>query len=1160
MEGPQEDGDTSIKPVSSLRMHFESMTTAKTSPAKQVVGKLSAQASGGNVFPSGRPSSFDIPRSSSYTGDISSVSRERVRDVAPSPDRKSVSPQALLHPENPLSGIPKLSGSVQTSQPKSLDRVQKKINMPQFAITKPSPASAPVSPGANGSRYIQPIAVVESSLQGRSSQITSTSAEAPHPNILYRTSKPGPSDKINPAPPLPINRATKPKMHLTSQTPVRRTQTSINKPQSLPSTNRPSPFSTPSSSDGSSEMEGADVKQTRLNSRSSVVSARTHDYFQIHSTSKPGTGIKISKEAPVLPARRTVPNAVDLPVSFSLGKGQELPPGLPPRPSLDRAAHISMGSSEQGPHRPQISNTARPGNGILSAERSTPYKRIQAPARSVHSLKQELSASGQEASSAMRSVKVDRVAVLTDKHIDSIQNLEDSSGRVQAGVTLSSEYPDFSQGNRRPPHASVGVQEIETRYDTRLFDLSARYVCTTGYLTKVWDIESGELMLSLSHGEREIKVTSMAFKPSLNPEGEGLRLWLGTNYGEIQELDIPRQSIIETRPNAHARREIIKIYRYWNEMWSLDEDGKLQIWLPDSHGLPNLQNPPISCRVPRGHTFSIVVKGLLWLATGKEIRIFDPSANGGTSFQILQQPLIQPSTGEVTSGTVISNQMDRIYFGHTDGKVTIYLAADYTCVGIVNVSVYKINSLAGAGFYLWAGYNTGMVYVYDTRTQPWKVKKDWQAHVSPVTGIITNKSSTGMLGALTVASIGNDNAIRMWDGTLEMDWLEDEMQEHDAEFCNFREIKCVVMTWNAGATTPQSLRSDSHDSGCFREILQVDNPAEIIVFGFQELVDLDDKKLTAKSLFKSNKKKDSSEQEHMSHQYREWRDYLSRVIEHNMPSHSSYHLLHTSSMVGLFTCIFIKSEERSHIRNLQAAEVKRGIGGLHGNKGALVTRFILDDTSICFTNCHLAAGQTQTMHRNNDIAAILEATALPPEQDVHGRSGTFIGGGDGSMITDHEICVLNGDLNYRIDTMGRDTVVKAVQNNNFSKLLERDQLLVSRRRNPGFRLRAFNESPITFAPTYKYDVGTDKYDTSEKNRSPAWCDRLLYRGAGRIQQLTYRRHEVRISDHRPVSGTFKMRIKSLREKQRLSMQQQSDAKFRKIKQMLLNDAQYVNPF
>ncbi|KAF7539820.1 hypothetical protein G7054_g1855 [Neopestalotiopsis clavispora] len=116
--------------------------------------------------------------------------------------------------------------------------------------------------------------------------------------------------------------------------------------------------------------------------------------------------------------------------------------------------------------------------------------------------------------------------------------------------------------------------------------------------------------------------------------------------------------------------------------------------------------------------------------------------------------------------------------------------------------------------------------------------------------------------------------------------------------------------------------------------------------------------------------------------------------------------------------------------------------------------------------------------------------------------------------------------------MSRDTVVAAVKANNLGKLLDRDQLLVARRRNPAFKLRAFEEMPITFAPTYKYDVGTDNYDTSEKKRSPAWCDRLLHRGSGRVQQLDYRRHEVRVSDHRPVSGRFKFTVKTVSPKRR----------------------------
>ena len=158
------------------------------------------------------------------------------------------------------------------------------------------------------------------------------------------------------------------------------------------------------------------------------------------------------------------------------------------------------------------------------------------------------------------------------------------------------------------------------------------------------------------------------------------------------------------------------------------------------------------------------------------------------------------------------------------------------------------------------------------------------------------------------------------------------------------------------------------------------------------------------------------------------------------------------------------------------------------------------------------------------------------------------------MILDHEICILNGDLNYRIDSMTRDSVIAAVKQGNLTKLLERDQLLLSRKRNPGLRLRAFNEAPITFAPTYKYDVGTDTYDTSEKRRSPAWCDRLLYRGLGKIKQVEYRRHDcIKVSDHRPVSGKFKLRVKTINSKMQSAVSDKVEVEFEAVKRRIAGD-------
>lgn len=89
---------------------------------------------------------------------------------------------------------------------------------------------------------------------------------------------------------------------------------------------------------------------------------------------------------------------------------------------------------------------------------------------------------------------------------------------------------------------------------------------------------------------------------------------------------------------------------------------------------------------------------------------------------------------------------------------------------------------------------------------------------------------------------------------------------------------------------------------------------------------------STESLLLGSKKKDNGEKEHMSRQYRVWADHLTRTLNECMPLDESYVLLHTSNMVGLFTCIFVKHKERHNIKNASASEIKRGMGGLHGNK------------------------------------------------------------------------------------------------------------------------------------------------------------------------------------------------------------------------------------
>ena len=73
----------------------------------------------------------------------------------------------------------------------------------------------------------------------------------------------------------------------------------------------------------------------------------------------------------------------------------------------------------------------------------------------------------------------------------------------------------------------------------------------------------------------------------------------------------------------------------------------LNVWKPDRQGTLGLDSQYNPFRVQRGHTFSIALGKHLWIATGKEIRVFAPSAKSDTEFHVLRGPLSQSGTGEV---------------------------------------------------------------------------------------------------------------------------------------------------------------------------------------------------------------------------------------------------------------------------------------------------------------------------------------------------------------------------------------------------------------------------------------------------------------------------------------------------------------------------------
>ncbi|PWY70284.1 inositol polyphosphate phosphatase [Aspergillus sclerotioniger CBS 115572] len=1182
MEGTRKEKDATdsapIRPVSTLLSHFENLShrrapSAVTNGSRDPPSFLRTPEYSDDVRSS--RASLDLPRPRSPWGSVPEIERSHsiVHNGIParpsgspgiSPGRRQNRPMSMN-----LHSSPQLAPTLTVDSPRSPPRGFGADHEEDIRVSRSPPnasrESLPTIPqGVPSHRPTTPV-TASFATDNKPGRLSPGSTDAVANGRESPSERKGKSVSLPP----PANRAEKPKIpakpaalshHDTGSLAPRQERAS--------SEDRISPFSTPPSSPEKASPKQQPATRAAPVSRSPshrspsrpVPGLPTHRSLEERSPAPPAGVFRepsFSQRRPIPePPRETKPLMVQIPPRHSLPPeplasaplhrasmhDPHERPGLPPRqPSVARRG---------GPSPSRYSYQPPPESPAFSLPPPTPFRE----SRPLYRDELPTSTNVHRQPSFSRESRPVPPPAVPERPVVERQAVrpvpsEDEQAPDDAPVART-DYPDASIANRRPPLLKSGPQEIHTRYDTRLMDVCGKHVCTTGYITRVWDLTTGEQIMSLSHGET-VKCLSLAFKPGAGLEDEGQRLWLGTNAGDLHEIDIATRSIVASR-SYPSRREIVKILRHKKEMWTLDDEGRLLVWPPDETGTPNLQysyhNP--YDRVSRGHTFSMVVGDLLWLASGREVHIYRPNARDDVSFKVLSRPLGLQHTGDVTSGAYTTQDGGRVYLGHADGKVTVYSAHDFACLSVVNVSVYKINCLGIVGDYLWAAYKTGMIYVYDTATNPWTVKKDWRAHDSPVSGFLLDSSSVWTMNRLQVTSLGDDNCIRMWDGMLEDDWLESRMQTRDVEFCTFREIHAVIVTWNAGASTPGSVRTSTF----IQDAIHPENPPEILVFGFQELVDLENKKITAKSLLLGSKKKEHGDKEHMSRQYRVWMEHLTRAINDCMPLEESYVLLHSGNMIGLFTCVFVKHKERQRIKNISATEIKRGMGGLHGNKGALLLRFVLDDSSLCFVNCHLAAGQSQTAHRNNDIAAILEAESLPAESSLATRANHYVSGGDGSMIMDHEICILNGDLNYRIDSIPRHVIIDDIRSNNLTKLLERDQLLASRRKNPGFRLRSFNEAPITFAPTYKYDVGTDEYDSSDKKRAPAWCDRVLYRGLGRVRQLEYRRHEVRASDHRPVSATFKLRIKTVLPTERAGTWESCQQEFQQEKRRLASEA------
>uniref|UniRef100_A0A4W4FXS3 phosphoinositide 5-phosphatase n=1 Tax=Electrophorus electricus TaxID=8005 RepID=A0A4W4FXS3_ELEEL len=337
------------------------------------------------------------------------------------------------------------------------------------------------------------------------------------------------------------------------------------------------------------------------------------------------------------------------------------------------------------------------------------------------------------------------------------------------------------------------------------------------------------------------------------------------------------------------------------------------------------------------------------------------------------------------------------------------------------------------------------------------------------------------------------------------------MCQNHHKYTRPKKIRVCVGTWNVNggkqfrsiAFRNQTLNDWLLDAPKNASLPDRAHPADIFAIGFEEMVELNAGNIVSASN----------------------RQMFCPLLQKNISRDHKYVLLASEQLVGVCLFVFVRPQHAPFIRDVAVDTVKTGMGGATGNKGGVAIRMLFHTTSICFVCSHFAAGQSQVKERNDDYNEITRKLSFPM----------------GRLLYSHDYVFWCGDFNYRI-SLPNEEVKELIRQQNWDSLIAGDQLV--EQKNAGLIFKNFIEGKLDFAPTYKYDLFSDDYDTSEKCRTPAWTDRVLWRRRKWNFQKTaeemdlnvvgapldeedehlwspgdlkyYGRAELKTSDHRPV--------------------------------------------
>ncbi|KAI9198711.1 hypothetical protein LWI28_021011 [Acer negundo] len=394
-----------------------------------------------------------------------------------------------------------------------------------------------------------------------------------------------------------------------------------------------------------------------------------------------------------------------------------------------------------------------------------------------------------------------------------------------------------------------------------------------------------------------------------------------------------------------------------------------------------------------------------------------------------------------------------------------------------------VQCLCTFGSRIWVGYVSGIVQVLDLEGN---LLGGWVAHSSPVIKMT--------VGAGYVFTLANHGGIRGWNVTSPGpvdSILSSELSGKEFLYTRIESLKILSGTWNVGQGRA------SHDS-LISWLGSAASDVGIVVVGLQEV------EMGAGVLAMSAAKETVGLEGSSVGQW--WLDLIGKTLDEG----STFERVGSRQLAGLLVSVWVRTNLKAYVGDVDAAAVPCGFGRAIGNKGAVGLRLRVYDRVMCFVNCHFAAHleavnrrnadfdhvyRTMTFSRPSNLSNAAAAGASSAVQMLRSTNAMGMQTVEGMPeLSEADMVIYLGDLNYRLDGISYDEARDFVSQRCFDWLKEKDQLRAEM--EAGNVFQGMREAVIRFPPTYKFErhqVGLAGYDSGEKKRVPAWCDRILYR-------------------------------------------------------------------